>query len=314
MSFKMKYDIKKQYLTPNSKRRSGIKMPHVGFIVSHDTGNDGSTAKGNVGYYENSRNEMSASAHTFIDHNEIIECIPATTGTPEKAWHVLYNVTTDNKLFGADSNDVAIGVELCYSHKKGSINNKEAYKRYVWYHAYLCYKFNIDPRKKIVGHDELDPDRKVDPFKNALKIMGISKAQFIQDVVNELAECQATEPHKPLYAVYQGNKHLKDFVAYADAVKYAEQWTDANIRKISDGSWVWSNIEKKDEDDEPMKMELWQKNEIINGVRKYNKVIGTNGEPVINSPEVWVEKVESGTLTAGELASLTFTIMSRTQK
>ncbi|TVX86103.1 N-acetylmuramoyl-L-alanine amidase family protein [Paenibacillus agilis] len=314
MSFKMKYEIKKQYLTPNSKRRSGIKMPYVGFVVSHDTGNDGSTAKGNVGYYERSRNEMSASAHTFIDHLDIIECIPATTGAPEKAWHVLYDIIMDNTMFGEDSNDIAIGVELCYSNKKGSINNKEAYKRFVWYHAYLCYKFKLDPRKKIVGHNELDPSRKTDPFKNALKIMGISKAKFIQDVVDELAECQATKPPKMIYAVYQGNNHLKDFATYADAVKHAEKWTNANVRKITDGSWVWSNIEEKDEDDEPMKLEQWQKTEIINGVRKFNKVIGTDGDVVINSPEVWVKKVEDGTLTAGELASLSFTILNRTEK
>ena len=271
MSFKMKYPIEKQYLTSESKRRSGIKMPYVGFIVSHDTGNDGSTAKGNVGYYERSRNEMSASAHTFIDHCSIIECIPATTDKPEKAWHVLYNVTIDNQMFGGDANDIAIGVELCYSYKKGSINNKEAYKRYVWYHAYLCHKFNLDPRKKIVGHNELDPRRKTDPFKNALKIMGISKAQFIQDVVDELADCLATES-------------------------------------------LGVNIVKESEDDAPMKLEQWQKDVIIEGVKKWSKVNGSDGNPIINSPDYWIKKVNDGTLTAGELSTLTFTVVSRNQK
>lgn len=271
MSFKMKYPIKTQYLTPNTKRRSGIKMPRVVFIVSHDVGNDGSTAKGNVGYYENSRNEISASAHTFIDHLDIIECIPATTGTPEKAWHVLYDRPEDNAMFGDDANDVAIGVELCYSYKKGNINNKESYKRYVWYHAYLCYKFNLDPRKHIVGHNELDPARKTDPFKNALKIMGISKAQFIQDVVDELADCLAPTVNT----------------------------TPIKNEEIGD--------------DEPMKLEQWQKDEIINGVKKFSKVV-VDGKPIINSPEYWEDKVNKGTLTAGELSSLTFSIVSRTQK
>lgn len=267
MGFKMKYDIKKQYLTPKTKRRSGILMPNVGFIVSHDTGNDGSTAKGNVGYYERSNNEMSASAHTFIDDKEIIECIPATTGKPEKAWHVLYDRTEDNKLFGDDANDIAIGVELCYSYNKGNINNVESYRKFVWYHAYLCYKFNLNPRSKIVGHNELDPVRKTDPFKNALKVMGISKEKFINDVANELADCTKIEV-KP----------------------------------------------QESEDDLPMKMEQWQKDLIIEGVKKYNKVIGVNGRPVIDSPQVWVDKVNDGTLTSGELSTLTFAIVSRTQK
>lgn len=194
LTFKMKYAIEKQYLTPNTKRRSGIEMEHVGFIVAHDTGNDGSTARGNVDYYENSRNEKSASAHTFIDDTHIIECIPATTGKPEKAWHVLYDKPLDNKLFGDDANDIAIGVELCYG---GKINNKEAYKRYVWYMAYLCYKFQLNPRKHIVGHCDLDPERKLDPTKNAFKKIGITWAQFINDVVAEYNDCIAQPKPQP---------------------------------------------------------------------------------------------------------------------
>lgn len=65
-------------------------------------------------------------------------------------------------------------------------------------------------------------------------------------------------------------------------------------------------------DDEPMKLAQWQKTTIIEGVKKYNKVI-VNGEPVINSPQTWIDKVNDGTLTAGELATLTFAIVSRTQ-
>ncbi|MEK5036282.1 peptidoglycan recognition family protein [Paenibacillus sp. FSL R7-0302] len=269
MSFKMKYTIATSYLTSNTKRRSGIKMPGVRFLVAHDTGNPGSTARGNVKFYENSRNELSASAHTFIDDVSIIECIPATTGTPEKAWHVLYNVTTDNALYGDDANDVAIGIELCYG---GKINNSEAYKRYVWYIAYLCYKFKLDPAKKIAGHNELDPSRKTDPYKNSLKAMGISKTQFIQDVVKELAACQAVEPVK---------------------------------------TTVPANT--KEEDDEPMQLAQWQKDIIINGVKQYNKTI-INGSAIINSPEVWIDKVNKGTLTAGELSVLNLSILMRTQK
>jgi hypothetical protein len=60
-----------------------MKMPGpVRFVVAHDNGNPGSTAAGNVKYYENSRNEKSASAHLFVDDQEILECIPALTGPP----------------------------------------------------------------------------------------------------------------------------------------------------------------------------------------------------------------------------------------
>ena len=66
MSFNKKYSIQSHYLTAPSKRRSGLKIsPSVKFIVAHDTGNPESSAMGNVKYYENSRNELSASAHIF---------------------------------------------------------------------------------------------------------------------------------------------------------------------------------------------------------------------------------------------------------
>ncbi len=112
----MKYPITARYLPKPSKRRSGLAMsPGVRFVVAHDTGNPNSSAAANVKYYENSAQEQSASAHLFVDDHEILECIPAVLGVPEKAWHVLYNTPTDNQLFGFNANDAAIGVEYCYT-------------------------------------------------------------------------------------------------------------------------------------------------------------------------------------------------------
>jgi len=184
LSFLMKHQIKQILLSVPSKRRSGIKMPSVKFIVAHDTGNEGSTARANVMYYERSKNENSASAHFFVDGLEIIECIPVFKDT-EKAWHVLYNVDTDNLKYGYNANDAAIGIELCYG---GQVNNMEAYKKYVWLIAYICYTFKLTPHKHIVGHDELDPKRKTDPA-NALKHIGKTILNLIDDVEKELIDC-----------------------------------------------------------------------------------------------------------------------------
>ncbi|MDP5274459.1 peptidoglycan recognition protein family protein [Chengkuizengella axinellae] len=167
-------------------------MPKVGFIVAHDTGNDGSTALQNITYYENTNNVMSASAHIFVDDTGIYECIPLLTGTPEKAWHVLYEKTLDNQKFGDDANDIAAGVELCYSHLRGGIKNEESYKRYVWVLAYICNKFGLDPTTSIIGHHILDPQRKTDP-QNALSKMGKSYDQLLQDVVKEYYDCLPKE-------------------------------------------------------------------------------------------------------------------------
>lgn len=173
------------YLSSPSKRRSGIKMDKVKFLVAHDTGNPGSTALQNVKYYENSRNEMSASAHLFVDDRRIIECIPFILNKPEKAWHVVYNTLVDNNLFGDDANDIAGGIELCYG---GKINIQEAYKRFVWTMAYACHVHNVDPLKMITGHYILDPKRKTDP-KASLKLLGKTMVNLIEDVAKELKDC-----------------------------------------------------------------------------------------------------------------------------
>ncbi len=188
--FKKRFKIVQRHLTPKTKRRSGILIPDAGvkFVVAHDTGNPGSTARGNVKYYESSKNEISASAHLFVDDKEIIECIPAIMAPPEKAWHVIKGPQIDNLIYGAEANDAAIGVEYCYG---GAIDAEAAYARYVWVLAYLCYIFRLDPAKSVVGHSILDPARKTDP-DTGLSASGRLYEQLIMDVPGEFAECLRT--------------------------------------------------------------------------------------------------------------------------
>lgn len=191
MTFIVKYPVVARYLSGPSKRRPMRPIaPAVRFLVAHDTGNPGSTAANNVRYYERSRDEVSASAHIFVDDKEIIECIPALTGRPEKAWHVLYNVPTDNRRYGCDANDAAIGVEYCYG---ANINADAAYARYVWVLAYCCHRFGLDPRWAIVGHCFLDPRRKSDPV-SGLAHSRRTYEELLQDIVEEYHACLGEEP------------------------------------------------------------------------------------------------------------------------
>lgn len=167
----MAYSITRDYIRKGNSR-PGTKNGDIKFIVSHDTGNPGSTAYANRNYFNNS--QPSASAHAFVDDKYILEIIPLD----EVAYHVRNNVTTDNRMFGANANNAAIGIELCFG---GRINFTEAYKRYVWYHAYLLDLFNLNPDKHIVAHSTLDPSRRRDP-QNALQQHGISWQEFLNDV------------------------------------------------------------------------------------------------------------------------------------
>ena len=187
MNFQQKLTITANYLSKPSKRRSGILIPEtkVKFVVAHDTGNPDSTAAENVSYFQRSRDAESASAHLFVDGNAIIECIPALTAAPEKAWHVLYRVGTDNHLYGCKANDAAIGVEYCYG---DNIDADEAYRKYLWTIACICERFKLDPAKSVVGHFFLDTKRKTDPV-TGLAHSRRTYEQLLRDIVSEYQAC-----------------------------------------------------------------------------------------------------------------------------
>ncbi len=189
MIFNDKFLINSKLIPKPSKRRSGLMIAKVRFLVVHDTGNINSTAAQNVNYYINSKDEISASAHLFVDDKEIIECVPALTASPEKAWHVLYNIPKDNELYGVNANDAAIGIEYCYGE---NIDADKAYAKFVWLLAKLCFHFELDPAKDIVGHFFLDPSRKTDPV-TGLAHSRRSYDRLLKDIVIEYQTCIGNE-------------------------------------------------------------------------------------------------------------------------
>jgi N-acetylmuramoyl-L-alanine amidase len=263
------FPILPAYLPNGTRRRSGLALSAPGpnprrprFLVAHDTGNPGSTAAGNVRFYRDTANTPKpASAHLFVDDRQILECIPALTGPPEKAWHVLYNRREDNILYGCNSNDAAIGVEYCYG---GRINADEAYRRYVWVLAYLCFRFGLDPRRDITTHCFLDPDRKTDP-RTGLAHSRRSITQLIADVVAVFQQGGGVLPGAPpptppatvtaqgLLNVRQGEPFRRAPVARqvgagtvlsiarrvnGEAVNGNDDWYELS----SGGEFVWSGI------------------------------------------------------------------------
>jgi len=235
-----KYEIERRYIRKRSNTRPGTRMTTgvPAFFVAHDTGNPGADADNHYRYFDG-LTDRSASAHTFIDDRKILEIIPAGTGPDpgEKAWHVLYNVKTDNERFGYNANDAAIGVELCYGEawKSGKLIRKidfeEAYKRFVWYMAYCCTKWKKDPRLFIPSHKQLDPARKID-CDNALKSGGKTLKDLINDVVAEMAAEVTPVPAPTPKPVELDFKPLTEYAAKSLISNYVrpawKQARDAN--------------------------------------------------------------------------------------
>ncbi|APB77370.1 1,6-anhydro-N-acetylmuramyl-L-alanine amidase AmpD [Paenibacillus polymyxa] len=180
-----KYTIERRYINKRRNVRPGTRLTSGTpvFLVAHDTGNPGASADNHFTYFQNLK-DRSASAQVFVDDKKILEIIPAGTGPDpaEKAWHVLYNIKLDNELYGDDANDIALGVELCFG---GKIDTLEAYKRFVWYLAYCCNKWEINPRTHIPSHKQLDPTRKRD-VDQALATIGKTLKELVYDVETEL--------------------------------------------------------------------------------------------------------------------------------
>ena len=106
----------------------------IEFIVIHYTGNNGDSAKNNADYFARSKN-LSASAHYFVDENEVWQSVKDT----DTAWHCGAKTYKHNKCRNSNS----IGVELCsckdnngkYYFKDNTITNaanlvKELMKKY----------------------------------------------------------------------------------------------------------------------------------------------------------------------------------------
>jgi N-acetylmuramoyl-L-alanine amidase len=178
-AIKNKYQIVHRYTTNKNSRpeldpRNG-KASKRKFAVSHDTGNEGSTAEQNVKYY-NTKNVVS-SVHAFIDDKIILQIVPFA----EKVYGVQYQKGYDDLRFGAESNDSAIQAELCWG---GNINFAKAYDRFVWYWAYVFKMYAWkDVKKLLAGHFQLDPQRRTDPV-NAFKRYGVTYGEFLNDVQN----------------------------------------------------------------------------------------------------------------------------------
>ena len=113
----------------------------VNYIVCHYTGNNSDSAWGNANYFQGAYRD--ASAHYFVDEEEIYQCVDAC----DTAWHCGSSYYYHNECRNANS----IGIEMCCSgNYKVSATTKENTAQLV---AELCKYLGItDVDKYVVRH------------------------------------------------------------------------------------------------------------------------------------------------------------------
>lgn len=110
------------------------------YIVVHYTSNQGDTAKNNADYF--AREDVGASAHFFVDENEIWSSVPEAC----VAWHC--GAKTYRHPSCRNSN--SIGVEICMNDKKGGIR-ADSITRAAQFVRELMDKYGV-PADHVLRH------------------------------------------------------------------------------------------------------------------------------------------------------------------
>lgn len=145
----MGYSIKEKLITKNPKTRPGTKISVKGVVI-HWTANTGKGADSENHYTYFNRGLVYASAHYFVDKDQILRIIPEN----EMAYHV-GATSYKTKKYGSYPNNAMIGVEMCVN---SDGNFKETYKKAVWLVADILkrHKLGVDDLERhfdITGKD-----------------------------------------------------------------------------------------------------------------------------------------------------------------
>ncbi len=137
-----------------SNYTKGRKQP-IKYIVVHYTANDGDTARNNGNYF--SQPNRNASAHYFVDENEIIQSVKDT----DTAWHCGAKSYKHPKC----RNDNSVGIEMCSEKDdKGQYYiNQATQNRTIRLIKVLMGKYNI-PIENVLRHYDVTGKICPEPF------------------------------------------------------------------------------------------------------------------------------------------------------
>ena len=144
------YEIPAHISNYTKGRKQNIK-----YIVVHYTANDGDTARNNGKYF--SQPNRNASAHYFVDENEIIQSVKDT----DTAWHCGAKSYKHPKC----RNDNSVGIEMCSEKDdKGQYYiNQATQNRTIRLIKVLMGKYNI-PIENVLRHYDVTGKICPEPF------------------------------------------------------------------------------------------------------------------------------------------------------
>ena len=144
------YEIPAHISNYTKGRKQNIK-----YIVVHYTANDGDTARNNGNYF--SQPNRNASAHYFVDENEIIQSVKDTN----TAWHCGAKSYKHPKC----RNDNSVGIEMCSEKDdKGQYYiNQATQNRTIRLIKVLMGKYNI-PIENVLRHYDVTGKICPEPF------------------------------------------------------------------------------------------------------------------------------------------------------
>jgi len=167
----MDYQITEKLIHHN---RSGKLLQPMGIVI-HSTATLGATAENEQHYFDS--DDRHASAHYFVDWNEIVRCIPEN----EVAWHA-----------GPTANRLYLGIEMCEPRGFDVVQFQQVWDNTLWLVKDISRRWKWS-ELKIFSHREIhimygdtshiDPDPYFDKynrtwrqFKNeiGMKIIGLS--------------------------------------------------------------------------------------------------------------------------------------------
>lgn len=153
----------------------GGTLGDVEYIVIHYTSNEGDTAKNNADYFAREALKSPASAHYFVDENEIWSSVPPN--------RVAYHCGAKRYVHPYCRNSNSIGVEMCLT-GKGMVVRKGTIENTVSFVKQLMSQYGI-PIQNVLRHYDVTGKYCPGPFVDDPSMWDEFKRQLISDYEQE---------------------------------------------------------------------------------------------------------------------------------